>query len=770
MSLISQAIPNLFNGVSQQPASLRSSSQAEAQENAYPAVATGLRKRNPTKHVAKLRNPIGSGAYVHILNRDVNERYVVVLYSGGLEVYDLNGVQKTVHFPDGTAYLAAPNPETNFSVITVADYSFIVNKNVPTGVTPITYPANPVNVGYVYVASSLPSHGFTVVVDEHSYTRETGTSGLTTAALADALAEGLMAIPAIAAGYTVSVLHSSVLKVTRLDGLPVAVGCGDSLGNTALRAISNGVTRFSELPLRFDTGYTVEIKSSPGGGGAKHYVKYTDSGWIEAPQAGSHYHLDTYTMPHKLVRNADGTFTFSGIEWADRLVGDNDSNPYPSFHSRTINDIFFYRNRLGLISDENVILSRAGEFFNFWAETATAVLDSDPIDISPSHTKVSILNHAIPFNTTLMLFSDQTQFQLTAGDMLTPKTVKVDAITEFESSAVCRPVALGPQLFFTVDKEGFTGIREYYVDAQTASNDAADVTAHVPTYIPSGVFKMAASSTEDAVLAVSKNDPNALYVYKFFWSREDKVQSAWSKFVFDSTDTIMSVEFVASVCYLVIQRADGVYLESLSLQPNARDAGFDYQIHLDRRVSLTGVYDAANNWTTWTLPYQEPGDMSVVLGAAFSSQAGALLTTTRPSSSTLRATGNYSSSPCIVGRKYTMRYRLSEQFVKDAKGVAITGGKLKLRRMRLSYANSGYFRAEVTPKARETYSYPFTGKVLGSSQLLIGATPIESGAYSFPILSGSEDLTVDIVNDTHLPSIFQAIEWDAEFTLKTSRR
>ena len=45
MALISQSIPNLINGVSQQPPSLRLNTQAELQENGLSSVVTGLSKR-----------------------------------------------------------------------------------------------------------------------------------------------------------------------------------------------------------------------------------------------------------------------------------------------------------------------------------------------------------------------------------------------------------------------------------------------------------------------------------------------------------------------------------------------------------------------------------------------------------------------------------------------------------------------------------------------------------------------------------------------------
>ena len=50
--------------------------------------------------------------------------------------------------------------------------------------------------------------------------------------------------------------------------------------------------------------------------------------------------------------------------------------------------MFFHRNRLGFLSDENVIMTRNGEFFEFFNQTVTDSLDTDIIDINVSHSKV----------------------------------------------------------------------------------------------------------------------------------------------------------------------------------------------------------------------------------------------------------------------------------------------------------------------------------------------------------------------------------------------
>ena len=133
MALISRAIANLFNGVSQQPATLRAPNQAEEQENVYSAVATGAGKRPSATYVAKLSATPSGTAAVHWINRDTTERYEVRIRSGSIEVYNiLTGAAQTVSTPSGLAYLTSTNPAADFALVTVADFTFIVNRTVTT--------------------------------------------------------------------------------------------------------------------------------------------------------------------------------------------------------------------------------------------------------------------------------------------------------------------------------------------------------------------------------------------------------------------------------------------------------------------------------------------------------------------------------------------------------------------------------------------------------------------------------------------------------------
>ena len=129
--LVTRQIPALFNGVSQQPPPVRSPSQLEALLNCTSSVVDGVRKRSPLEHVAKLSSTHLGTALLHTINRDLVERYEVVVTETGIRVFDMAGVEKTVTAPLGWDYLALPaGAEARFSYIcmTVADYTFVLNK------------------------------------------------------------------------------------------------------------------------------------------------------------------------------------------------------------------------------------------------------------------------------------------------------------------------------------------------------------------------------------------------------------------------------------------------------------------------------------------------------------------------------------------------------------------------------------------------------------------------------------------------------------------
>lgn len=761
--LINKAIPNLFQGVSQQPVSLRLNTQAELQENALSSIVEGLKKRPPTTHVAKLSNLSYSGVQVHTIARDANEKYVVIISNGDLKVYDINGVEKTVNFPKGKTYLNNASPATGFACTTIADHTLISNKSVATSMSSSLVAANPSNTVYFYVAAAPAQHTINAWVDGVVGTATLGTSGGTQSSFASALASSLGTN--LGVGYSVATVTPDVIRVVKNSASISSYGVSDSYGGQAIYCLNRGVQQYSHLPNVFVEGFTITVAGDAQSNTDNYYVKWQNStnSFIETVKPGEVLGFNAATMPHKLVREANGTFTFDEVSWTDRNVGDSSTNANPSFVGRTISDIFFYRNRMGMLSDENVILSKAGKFFTFFIDTVTTIVDSDPIDVAVSSTKVANLRHAIPFNTQLILFSDLMQFVVStsANVALSQKTITINTTTQYQINANAKPIGLGQDVYFTAERGEYSAVMEYYVQPQTYTNDAAEVTSHVQYYIPKGIYKLIGSSIEDSLFALSSQERNTIFAYKFYWGDESKkLQSSWSKWKLASTDSIIGGEVIDSRLYLVIQRADGVYLEYIALNIGEVDTGMGSLVLLDRKATVTGSYNSTNNTTTWTIPYSETS-VQIVLGSSYGVKAGTVPTITRPSSTTVTATGNYSTGAVYVGVPYTMRYRFTEFVFKDDKNVAVTEYALKMKTLLLSYSDSSYFKVEVTPKGRPTYDYKFTGKVLGVSSVL-GTIPSYTGTFRVPLMADARGMKVDIVNDTWLQCRIQAGEWNAK--------
>jgi len=440
--------------------------------------------------------------------------------------------------------------------------------------------------------------------------------------------------------------------------------------------------------------------------------------------------------------------------------------------NNTISDIFYFRNRLGFLSDENIVYSVAGDYYNFWPETAMQTLDTDPIDTTAGSSKVSILRHAVPLMERLLLFADQVQFSQSSNAVLSPNDIQIDQTTTYEYSPLAKPVAAGSSIFFTTKRGTYTGVMEYLIDPDTKVNQAIDMTSHVPEYIPTNVFHLAAGVNINVLLALTLNERNAVYVYNYWWEADEKIQSAWHKWTFDTGDVILSAEIIDSVVYFVIKRSDGLYLESMEILAPAADEGLKYRVLLDRRATATGVFDADTGITTWTIPYPVPVTKEVIIvrgpdfegnGIGVSTYRGAAGTETK-----VYARGDYSAGECYVGLSYNWRYRLSEQFLKEdeAETVSIISGRLQLHHMTVRYANTIFFKALVTPVGRPTSTYANDVRL---GEVTIGTPVPADGTFTFPVMAKSNLVTIEFQNDSHYPCYLQSIDWKARYTPKAQR-
>ena len=420
----------------------------------------------------------------------------------------------------------------------------------------------------------------------------------------------------------------------------------DGLANEGLTPIYKTIDSITDLPKSCYNNFRVKVTGDTDINQDDYYVRFEtkdgedfgEGSWLEttgwdrdnnqSSQVGNLQNaIDPTTMPITLVpavfdsnnkitgfilESPNERITREGsVGWGLRQAGNDDNNPFPSFINKTINDVFFFKNRLGFLTDSNVIFSEADEYYNFFRTTTQQLLDSAPIDVGLSHTKVAHLQYAKAFQEKLMLFGDSSQFVLRGADVLSPKTVSISPVTEYDTTDNVEPLVLGNYIYFPFNRDKYVGMYEYYVDNNTEVFEAQEITEHVPKYIPSTIRMMAGSTTQNVVLVQSQSAPDqsSLFVYKYFWSGKEKIQSAWQKFTFGGI--IRGFDFVDSTLYLFVNRSGGLYLEKLVLEEGYVDKGITgeylfwnsaYPILLDCNTSyyegITHQYDAVNNVTT----------------------------------------------------------------------------------------------------------------------------------------------------------------------------
>lgn len=699
---------------------------------------------------------------------------------------------------ENAAYLDCSNPKTEMVAVTVADYTFILNKTITMAAAATTATARP-HEALINVISGTPSKSYTILIDGAKKAEyRPGNVILTydTTNIAQILMNGALATDdnnitwtskpngsdaravdvggyvnralnnnGITAGngYTVT-RYGSAIHISHATDFTISVE--DGQGGTAMVVHKDTTDSFATLPRSAPDGFVVKIRGDSEGEWDDYYVKFVasttagvDGTWVETCLPGVLNSLDASTMYHTLVREADGTFTFGVATFGTRDVGDLTSVPWPSFVGKEGTDLAFYKNRLGVTADENTIMSQAGNFFDYFPDTVTAQLDTDPIDVAITYPKVSIINYAVPYNEQLLLFSGLTQFRLRGDELLTPKTANITQLADYRSDPGVRPAIAGTSLFFAIDEAQSTSIREFTFDPQTGAKDGPSVTDHCDRFLPASLSSMAANGHLNLLAAASDEEPRRVYVYKYYTKGSEKLQSSWSYWDFGASSVVHAVDFIDNDMIVLITRGAETSLESIPCDEGFRDTRPDLTVNLDRRLvmeDLVSSYSAITLKTTFTLPYLAPADIKVV------TSVGAALTVSSVSSYSVVVNGDHTASTGWLGIPYEMRVRLSEIVPKTAGAdgqTAVVAGQLTVQHMTITVGSTGYFTVEVGQTYRDTYTHTFTGTLLGDGENLIGSPAFAWQPFRFSVMAVAGELAMDLVSSSYLPCAFLNAEW-----------
>lgn len=819
MALVNFTIPNLFNGVSQQPISIRLPNQCQEQINSNNRITDGLSKRSPVElidvnqvlegvfpdelpatiidtdvkfHMIKGTDPLGNATTVQLMVKCSTG----TVYATYLEGPWIGDTVKLGPFP----YLTSTN-KNDIKFLTNGDVTYILNKSIiveTLGTANVPTAAN-AQGSLVYVQQGYFGTKYSLTMKLYDTTTDTVISTITashsTAASTDPNISGIQA-SVIAAALRTATQTAITTAGSPMTNVTIDYVAGDtdpwfrckltdayalthrieitvvsSTARTALYAFNGEAMDYTTLPPTAPENFVVKINSDASSVRDDYYLRYdkTSLGWLETKQLGLNDYIDNTTMPVQILRLIEDR-TDIGIAHmpiSDREVGDLDTVPEPSFVGHRLNDIYIFGNRLGFLSQNSVVLSKIDEFSVFYRTTVGTSLAADRVDLQAAvpSLRYSQLNYAVPFDKELILFGDSAQYSLSANTGFDVKTASLATLTEYESSNVCAPVNIGSSVYFTIERGGFTGIFDLSRKGDIGLT-AEEVTQHVPTYIKGTVIEMVNSTTENMLFCRTAEQKRTIYVQNRFIRQAVTEQNSWHKWTLPND--IVGMYLLGNKLYVSMVAENGTNIMrcridiSLTLIEETEATIINFIPFIDY-YKVLAIGDSVSTSDVLSDYFVNTEHVNSVIGVATTGfiYRGVTAINTALATETL-----------WVGIPYTFSYKFSKQtaaqYGQNGKTV-MQYANLTLRSMKISYTNTGKFDVIIQPVGRQSYTTYFTGNILGLASSIIGRVNIYTGIFKFPINSRAEAVDVTIESSHPYPVTFNTAEWQGVLTNNSGR-
>ncbi len=576
------------------------------------------------------------------------------------------------------------------------------------------------------------------------------------------------------------------LHIKRSTTFNASTGVGE-----LLNVVAGTVNDVGDLPSQCKNGMVVEVINSVADED-NHYVKFVGNNgrdgegtWQECAKPGRKIRFARNSMPIALIRTADGNFRLTELDgssytisgdsyevpyWDDALVGDDTTNPEPSFVGRTINKMTFFRNRFVLLAEEHIILSRPGDFTNFWNKSAITFISSDPIDISTSSEYPADIFDAIQVNQGLILFTKNQQFMLTTdSDIFSPTTAKINALSSYNFNFATNPISMGTTIGF-LDNAG--KYSRFYEMADVVREGAPNVIeqSKVVSKLFENDLKLISNSRENDVIFFSEEDTSTLYGYRYFDNIRERKMAAWFKWTL--TGNIQYHCMQDDSLYVVVRNNSKDQLLKYSIRTDANTVQLlGDRIHLDHIMPTSGwTYNSSTGKSTKAKPVglessnqlaaydiDDTANPPVTIGNY------ALVTV---NGSNLEITGDWSGQNFYIGYLYEMSVVIPTIYFKQKSGetwTSDTRSNTILHRVKIGFGPVGVYETKLTRKGRADYTELF--EVTPANHYLANSTGIldDEILRTVPIYDRNINAQLTIKSTHPSPATLHNLTWEGVY-------
>ena len=552
-----------------------------------------------------------------------------------------------------------------------------------------------------------------------------------------------------------------------------------------MRCFQTSVNDVQNLPNQCKHGYIVKISNSRMSDEDDYYLRFDGENnrdgvgsWSECAKAGIAKTLTN--MPLVIQRTATTTFTVKQFTYQDRRVGDDTTNPMPSFVGARINKVLFFRNRLALLSGENVITSRPGtlETPDFFNETALTVSASDPVDISAASMFPSELFDGIEVNTGLVVFSTNQQFLLAADDtVFNPDTAKLRSISTFNYNETIPPISLGTTLAYVDNSGKFSRFNEMANIQREGEPSIVEVSKIVPTLLPKDI-DLLTNSRENSIILLGKTGSDDVFGYKYFQVSEQRQQAAWFKWKFNNP---LIYHFIINDEYFFLD--SDYYLQSVKLvqtetDPSIVQDNVDFLLHVDNHTTVSGgSFNATTNITTftgvsWLNTVTTPNHDLVVIDTNSSSTRVGRYAKPTISGTSFTLPGNWSGVTLTIGYIYPYEVKFPTFYATRREGNssrADVNSSLVLHRIKLHFGKIGLYETTLERVGKNDYTEVYESTELDEYDAS-DAPYLEEFIKTIPVYEKNTNVDVTLRSSHPAPATLRAVSWEGDYSPKYYKR
>jgi hypothetical protein len=571
-----------------------------------------------------------------------------------------------------------------------------------------------------------------------------------------------------------------------------------------MRVFQKSVNDVTLLPNQCRHGYIVKVSNARMSDEDDYYLRFTGENnldgagsWSECAEPGIAKTLTN--MPLVIQRTAIAnqgtsteiaTFTIKQFTYQDRRVGDDNTNPMPTFVKTSdglpksgsntfigrINKVLFFRNRLALLSGENVILSRPGTLGkpDFFIESALTVSASDPIDISAASMFPSEIFDGIEINAGLLVFSTNQQFLLSTDDtVLNPDTAKLRSVSTFNYNKDISPISLGTTISYLDNSGKFSRLNEMANTSREGEPDVVEISKLVPTLLPKNL-DLLTNSRENSLILIGKTNSDIVFGYKYLAIGDKRQQQAWFKWKLNNP---LLYHFIINDEYFFLDTDN--FLQSLKIvqsddDPIITQDDVNYQIHLDNHTTVSnGVYNASTNLTTftnqsdWIDQVTSPNySLAIIDLNTNSTRLARYALPTVINADDFTVPGDWSTGSFTIGYlyEYLIKFpRIYPKKIAGEKSFADVNSSLIVHRLKLHFGKIGLYETTLTRVGKSDYTEVYESSLLDEYEAS-DAPYLEEYIKTIPVYEKNKNVDITLKSSHPAPATLRAMAWEGDYS------